>query len=83
MVYNIRMKEILRHTAGRIYLIALLVSVIGFIAILFLGVTDAPASGEPIIVFGWMTMSLVVGIIFVLFWLVSYLIYFFFFWPYR
>lgn len=77
------MKEMTRHWAGRIYLIALLLSVIGFIAFLVVGGTDAPEAGEPILVFGWMTMPLVVGVVFVLFWLVSYIIYFFFFWPYR
>jgi hypothetical protein len=77
------MKEIARHTAGRIYLIALLLSVIGFIAFLVMGGTDAAENGEPTIVFGWMTMPLVGGVVFVLFWLVSYIIYFFFFWPYR
>jgi len=77
------MKEIARHTAGRIYLIALLLSIVGFIAFLVMGGTGADASGDPIIVLGWMTMPLVGGIVFVLFWLVTYLIYFFFFWPYR
>jgi hypothetical protein len=77
------MKEIIRHTAGRIYLIALLLSVVGFIAALVIGVTETPESGEPIVVFGWMTMPLFVGVLFVLFWLVAYIIYFFFFWPYR
>ena len=77
------MKEIMRHTAGRIYLLALLLSVIGFIVALVLGVTEASESGEPIVVFGWMTMHLFVGVLFVLFWLISYIIYFFFFWPYR
>ncbi len=77
------MKEIIRHTAGRIYLIALLLSVIGFIVALVVGVTETPESGEPIVVFGWMTMPLFVGVLFVLFWLVAYIIYFFFFWPYR
>ena len=77
------MKEIVRHTAGRIYLIALLLSVIGFIVFLVMGGTDATATGEPIIVFGWMTMPLFSGVIFTLFWLISYIIYFFFFWPYR
>ena len=77
------MKEIVRHTAGRIYLIALLLSVIGFIVFLVMGGTDATASGEPVIIFGWMTMPLFSGVIFTLFWLISYIIYFFFFWPYR
>jgi hypothetical protein len=61
----------------------LLLSVIGFIVFLVMGGTDAAVNGEPIIVFGWMTMPLVVGILFVVFWLIAYLIYFFFFWPYR
>ncbi len=77
------MKEIIRHTAGRIYLIALLLSIIGFIVFLVLGGTEANAAGEPVVVFGWMTMHLVAGVVFVLYWLVAYVIYFFFFWPYR
>jgi hypothetical protein len=77
------MKEMARHTAGRIYLLALVLSVVGFIVLLVLGVTDAPEEGEPTIVLGWMTMPLVLGVLFVLFWLVAYILYFFFFWPYR
>jgi hypothetical protein len=77
------MKEMTRHTAGRIYLLALVLSVVGFIVLLALGVTDAPEEGEPIVLLGWMTMPLVIGVSFVLFWLVAYMIYFFFFWPYR
>jgi hypothetical protein len=77
------MKEMTRHAAGRIYLIALLLSVVVFIAALIMGVTDAPADGEPVVLFGWMTMPLVIGVLFVIFWLVAYIIYFFFFWPYR
>ncbi len=77
------MVEMTRHTAGRIYLIALLLSVVGFIALLAMGVTTTPAGAEPIVLLGWMTMPLVIGIGFVLYWLVAYVIYFFFFWPYR
>ena len=77
------MKEMARHWAGRIYLIALLLSIIGFIAFLALGGTNADANGDPVIVLGWMTMPLFAGVVFVLFWLVTYFIYFFFFWPYR
>ena len=72
-----------RHAPGRIFLIALLVSVIGFIVFLVLGGTDASQTGEPIVVFGWMTMPLAAGVLFVFFWLVAYVIYFFFYWPYR
>jgi Kef-type K+ transport system membrane component KefB len=77
------MKEIARHTAGRVYLIALLLSIVAFIVLLALGVTDASEDGEPTVLLGWMTMPLVVGVFFVIFWLVAYIIYFFFFWPYR
>lgn len=77
------MKEMTRHWPGRIYLILLLLSIIGFIAFLAFGGTDADANGDAIVVFGWMTMPLFSGVVFVLFWLVTYLVYFFAFWPYR
>ena len=77
------MIEAARHWPGRIFLLVLLLSIIGFIAFLVTGGTDAPAEGEPIVLFGWMTMPLLSGVAFVLVWLVSYLIYFFGFWPYR
>ena len=77
------MTEMTRHAAGRIYLIALLLSIIGFIVFLMLGGTETAENGEPVIIFGWMTVTLFVGILFVIFWLVTYLIYFFLFWPYR
>ena len=77
------MKEMTRHTAGRIYLILLLLSIVGFIVFLSAGGTQAADNGVPILLFGWMTMPLVGGVLFVLFWLIAYLIYFFFFWPYR
>ena len=77
------MKEMMRHAPGRIYLIALLLSVVVFIAVLFMGVTQVGADGNPIVLFGWMTMPLAIGVAFVIFWLIAYLIYFFFFWPYR
>lgn len=77
------MKEMVRHTAGRVYLVLLLISIVGFIVFLASGGTDAPEQGEAILLFGWMTMPLVSGVAFVIFWLISYLVYFFFFWPYR
>ncbi len=77
------MKEIARHTAGKVYLLLLVLSVIGFIVFMALGGTDAPEGGEPIVLFGWMTMPLVSGVVFILFWLVTYLVYFNFYWPYR
>lgn len=77
------MREIARHTAGKIYLLLLLLSIVGYIAFLVTGGTGVGADGEAIVLFGWMTMPLVSGVIFVIFWLVTYLVYFFFFWPYR
>jgi len=69
--------------AGRIYLGSLLLSVIGFIAFLALGGTTVAAGAQPVLLFGWMTMPLIIGMVFLSFWLIAYLIYFFFFWPYR
>lgn len=83
IVYLCHMVEMTRHTAGRVYLIALLLSVVGFIVLMAVGVTTTPAGAEPTLVFGWMTMPLVIGVGFVVYWLVAYIIYFFFFWPYR
>lgn len=77
------MKEIVRHTAGKIYLTLLLLSIVGFIVFLAMGGTDAGPDGEPTVLFGWMTMPLVSGVAFVGFWLITYIVYFFFFWPYR
>ena len=77
------MREMTRHWPGRIYLISLLLSVVAFIVFVYIGGTGVGANGEPIVVFGWMTMPLVAGVVFVLYWLVAYIIYFFFFWPYR
>ena len=77
------MREMTRHWAGRIYLISLLLSIVAFIVFLVIGGTGVGANGEPIVLFGWMTMPLVAGVVFVIFWLVTYIIYFFFFWPYR
>ncbi|HSV55666.1 MAG TPA: hypothetical protein VLH39_00975 [Magnetospirillaceae bacterium] len=61
----------------------LLLSVVGFMAFLVLGGTAVPPGADPILVFGWMTMPLAAGLTFVVYWLVAYIIYFFFFWPYR
>ena len=77
------MKAMTRHAAGTVYLLALVLGTIGFIVLLAFGITDAPEEGEPIVLLGWMTMPLAIGVFFVLFWLIAYMIYFFFFWPYR
>ena len=77
------MKEMMRHGPGRIYLISLLLSIVVFIIVLAMGVTELGPTGEATVLFGWMTMPLVIGVVFVIFWLIAYLVYFFFFWPYR
>lgn len=77
------MREMLEHTPGKIYLFVLLLSIVVMAVLVFMGITDAPAEGEPILVFGWMEMPLVVGVVFVIVWLIAYLIYFIKYWPYR
>lgn len=77
------MREIAGHLPGKIYLFLLLLSIIALAAAAFMGVMEVPPGGEPVLLFGWMTMPLVLGFAFVAFWLVAYVIYFFFFWPYR
>jgi hypothetical protein len=77
------MREILAHTPGKIYLTVLLLSIVLMAVAIGIGVLDTPADGVPILVFGWMTMPLVVGVVFVIVWLIAYLIYFLKYWPYR
>lgn len=77
------MREMMRHRPGRIYLLLLLLSVIGYIVFIAMGGMEVGADGEPFIAFGWMTMTLFSGVVFTIFWLVAYIVYFFFFWPYR
>lgn len=77
------MREIFGHTSGKLYLLFLLATIIGLAVAVFMGVTATPEGGEPIVLFGWMTMPLVVGFVFVILWLIAYLVYFFFFWPFR
>ena len=77
------MREMLGHTPGRIYLLVLLLSVVLMAVAVFMGVTDTPADGVPTLLFGWMTIPLVIGVVFVIVWLIAYLVYFIKYWPYR
>ena len=77
------MREILEHTPGKIYLSVLLLSIVLMAVAIGMGALDTPASGVPILVFGWMTMPLVIGVVFVIVWLIAYLIYFLKYWPYQ
>lgn len=78
------MREIMGHTAGKIYLLVLLASIVLMAVAIFSGVLNAPADGGiPFLLFGWMTPPLWLGFAFVLVWLFAYIVYFLFFWPFR
>lgn len=77
------MREIAGHAAGRIFLAVLTLSIIAMFAAVSSGMMETAPGEAPVLVFGWMTLPLVVGVLFVLVWLVAYLVYFFKFWPYR
>ena len=77
------MTEMMGHWPGRIFLAVLLVSIIALAGIVAQGHTETPTGEAPFLLFGWMTMPLVIGVGFVLVWLIAYLVYFFKFWPYR
>ena len=72
------MKEMMGHAPGRVFLSAIALSVVAFIVISFSGILE-----QQILLFGWMTPPLWIGMAFTIFWLICYMIYFFFFWPYR
>jgi len=71
-----KMREMVRHTAGRIFLCILLLSTLGMLYV-------PKYFFQERIFFGCMTLPFLSGILFLLVWLVAYLVYFFFFWPYR
>ncbi len=70
------MREMLKHNAGRVFLSVLFLSIVGMLFV-------TRFFTHKIVVFGWITLPLFSGLIFVAVWLVAYLIYFFKFWPYR
>ncbi len=70
------MREIVGHTAGRIFLAVLFLTIIAMLYI-------PKYFFEERIFFGFVTLPFLSGLIFLLIWLVAYLIYFFLFWPYR
>jgi hypothetical protein len=77
------MREIMGHTPGRIYLAVLVLSIVAMAVAVAKGALNTPAGGVPVLIFGWITMPLALGIAFVLVWLVAYLVYFFRYWPFR
>jgi hypothetical protein len=70
------MREIIKHTTGKIFLGVLFISVVGMLFV-------TRYFTNKILVFGWMTLPLFAGFVFVIVWLIAYLIYFFKFWPYK
>lgn len=70
------MREIVRHTPGRLFVAVLLLSVAAMLYI--------PAHFDSQrLFFGWMPLSFLSGLVFLTVWLVAYAVYFFAFWPYR
>ena len=70
------MREMFKHRPGKVFLLFLLLSVIALLYV-------PKFFFEQHLFFGFMTAPFLAGTIFLLLWLIAYLIYFFFFWPYR
>ena len=70
------MREIVKHTPGRIYLAVLLLTIVGMLyAVRYFS--------QKILVFGILPLPFFVGICFLVIWAIAYLVYFFKYWPYR
>jgi len=72
------MREIWQHRPGRIYLLVLAASIAAVLVVIASGLLEI-----RILLLGFVTMPLLVGALFVIVWLLSYLVYFFKYWPYR
>lgn len=70
------MRELIRHKAGRIYLVVLFLTIIGMLYIV-------RYFNLKILVFGILPLPFFAGICFLIIWTIAYLIYFFKYWPYR
>lgn len=70
------MREIIGHKAGKVFLLILAVSIVVtlYVPRFFF---------KEILFFGFITLPFLTGVILLLIWLVAYLIYFFFLWPFR
>lgn len=70
------MREVIRHRAGKIHLLVLLLTTIGMLyAIRYYD--------RKILVFGFLPLPFFLGICFLMIWAISHLIYSFKYWPYR
>ena len=67
-VYAVR--EMFKHNAGRVFVGVLFLSIVGMLFV-------PRFFSQSILIFGWMTLPLFCGLIFVAVWLAAYLIYFF------
>ncbi len=72
------MREMFAHTPGRLFLLFLLLAIIAMLLVIAFGVLEI-----KLLLFGFITMPLLVGAVFVLAVLAAYLVYFFKYWPYR
>jgi hypothetical protein len=72
------LREMWGHRAGRVFLAVLALSILGMFAAIGFGLME-----RSVLVFGWVTMPLLAGAVFIGIWLIAYLVYFFRYWPYR
>lgn len=70
------MRELIKHTAGRIYLGVLFLTIIGMLYII-------RYFNQKILVFGILPLPFFAGVCFLVIWTIAYLLYFFKYWPYR
>ena len=70
------MREIISHKPGKIFLLLLLATILVMFYM-------PKFFFKPHLVFGFLPLPFVAGIVFLLVWLVAYLVYFFQYWPFR
>jgi hypothetical protein len=70
------MREIFGHTPGKVFLLVLLASVIVMFYV-------PKFFFAPHLLFGFLPLPFVAGVVFLSVWLIAYLIYFFKYWPFR
>lgn len=70
------MREIIKHRGGRIFLFILALTLVFILCVPNFFTSD-------VLLWGFITLPFFSGTVLLLIWLVAYLVYFFFFWPYR
>ncbi len=71
------MREMIKHTPGKLFLAILALSVLVIVLVLPFVV------GGTTVFFGWMSFPLFSGILLMLIWIVAFVVYLGKFWPYR